>query len=125
MLQLMGTKLTGVSKTSATHTAAVWLNVTVLHHVPLQVAGLSESLVAHLALVWPHALVGEQVCVQVAQLLEQLPTQVASMRLDAVVSQDVRDQVILGGVGLLTHTTLPPFLVSTHIYIITVIHMDV
>lgn len=96
-----------------------------LHHVSLQVAGLSEGLVAHLALVGPHALVGEQVCVQVAQLLKQLPTQVASMWLDAVVPQDVRDQVVLGGVGLLTHTALPSLLVSTHVNIIAVIHVDV
>lgn len=103
----------------------VWLHITMLHHVSLQVAGLSESFVAHLALVGPHAPVSEQVCVQVAQLLEQLPTQVASMRFDAIVSQDVRDQVVLGSVGLLAHTTLPSFLVSSHIYIVTVIHMDV
>lgn len=44
----------------------VWLHVTVLHHMPLQVAGLGEGLVAHLALVRPHALVSEQVCVEVA-----------------------------------------------------------
>ncbi len=111
-------------KKHATH-VPVWLHITVLHHVSLQVAGLSEGLVAHLALVWPHALVGEQVCVQVAQLLEQLPTQVASMWLDAVVPQDVCDQVVLGGVGLLTHTTLPSLLISTHVYIITVINMDI
>lgn len=80
---------------------------------------------AHLALVGPHALVGEQVCVQVAQLLEQLPAQVASVGLDAVVSQDVRDQVVFGGVGLLTHATLPSLLVSSHIYVITFIHVDV
>lgn len=121
----MGSKLTGVSKASATHTATVWLHITVLHHVPLQVAGLCEGLVAHLALVGPHALVSEQVCVQVAQLLEQLPTQVASMWLDAIVPQDVCDQVVLGGVGLLTHTTLPSLLVSTHVYVITVIHVDI
>lgn len=103
----------------------VWLHVTVLHHVSLQVAGLSESLVANLALVGSHAPVGEQVCVQVAQLLEQLPAQVASMWLDAVVPQDMRDQVVLGSVGLLTHTTLPSLLVSSHVDIITVIYMDV
>ena len=96
-----------------------------LHHVSLQVAGLSEGLVAHCALVGPHALVGEQVSVQVAQLLEKLPTQVTPMRLDAVVPKDVRDQVVLGGVGLLAHTALPSLLISSHIHIITVIHVDV
>lgn len=125
MFQLMGAKLTRVRKTSAAHIAAVRLDVTVLHHVSLQVAGLSEGLVAHLALVGPHALVGKQVCVQVTQLLKKFPTQVTSMRLDAVVPQDMCNQVVLGGVGLFTHTTLPSLLVSTHIYIITIVHMDV
>lgn len=151
VLQLVSAKLTGVGETSTAHTAAggadtvgqgsalnrgtvgnkhlllhlpVWLHVAVLHHVSLQVAGLSEGLVAHLALVGPHALVGEQVCVQVAQLLKQLPTQVASVRLDAVVPEDVRHQVVLGGVGLLTHATLPPLLASAYFYVITVVHVD-
>lgn len=153
MLQFMGTELTGVSETSATHSAAkrgekkhakelmenlaqegksmgaegspVRLHITVLHHMPLQVAGLSERFVAHLALVGPHSLVGEQVCVQMAQLLEQLPAQVAAVRLDAVVAQDVGDQIVLGGVGLLAHAALPPLLVPSHVYVITVVHMDI
>lgn len=95
-----------------------------LHHVSLQVAGLGEGLVAHLALVRTHALVGEQVRVQVAQLLKQLSTKVASMWLNAVVPQDVCDQVVLGGVGLLTHTALPPLLVSSHIDIVAVVNVD-
>lgn len=96
-----------------------------LHHVSLQVAGLGEGLVAHLALVGPHALVGEQVRVQVAQLLEQLPTQVAPMWLYAIVAQYVRDQVVLGGVRLLTHATLPSLLVTTNIHIVAVVYMDI
>lgn len=94
-----------------------------LHHVPLQVAGLGEGLVAHLTFVGPHALVCEQVCVQVAQLLEQLPTQVAAMRLNAVVPQNVCDQVVFGGVGFFTHATLPPLLVASHVYVVTVVHV--
>lgn len=125
MLQLMSAELTWVSEASATHAAAVWLHVTVLHHVSLQVAGLGEGLVAHLALVRTHALVGEQVCVQVAQLLKQLSTQVAPMWLDAAVPQDMRDQVVLGGVGLLAHATLPSLLVTSHIHVVAVINMDV
>lgn len=103
----------------------VRLHITVLHHMPLQVAGLSECFVAHLALVGPHALVGEQVRVQVAKLLEQLPAQVAAVRLDAVVAQDVGDQIVLGGIGLLAHAALPPLLVPSHVYVITVVHVDV
>lgn len=95
-----------------------------LHHVSLQVAGLGESLVAHLALVGSHAPVGKQVCVQVAQLLEQLPAQIASMWLDTIVPQDMCDQVVLGSVGFLTHTTLPSLLISSHVHIVTVIYMD-
>lgn len=96
-----------------------------LHHVSLQVAGLGEGLVAHLTLVRTHALVSKQVRVQVAQLLKQLSTQVASVWLDAAVPQDVRDQVVLGGVGLLTHTTLPSLLVASYVHIVAVINMDV
>lgn len=59
MLQLVGSKLAGISETSTAHTAAVWLHITVLHHVSLQVAGLGEGLVAHLALVGSHSLVCE------------------------------------------------------------------
>lgn len=95
-----------------------------LHHVSLQVTGLSESFVTHLAFVGPHTLVGEQVCVQVTQLLEQLTTQVTPVRLDAVVPQDVRDQVVLGGVGLFAHATLPPLLVSSHVHVIALVHVD-
>lgn len=47
------------------------------------------------------------------------------MWFDAVVSQDVCDQVVFGGVGLLTHATLPPLLVSPHVDVVTVVHMDV
>lgn len=151
MLQLVGPKLTRVGEPSAAHTAAagarealeantqtvlnnrqvtglwrlpVGLHVAVLHHVSLQVTGLSEGFVANLAFVGPHALVGEQVCVQVTQLLEQLPTQVTPVRLDAVVPQDVRDQVIFGGVRLFAHATLPPLLVSAHVHVVAVIHVD-
>lgn len=95
-----------------------------LHHVPLQVARLSESFVAHLAFVGPHAPVGEQMCVQVTQLLEQLPAQVTPVRLDAVVPQDVRDQVVLRGVRLFAHAALPPLLVSSHIHVVAVVHVD-
>lgn len=121
----MGTKLTGISETSTTHTAAVRFDVTVLHHVPLQVAGLGEGFVAHLTFVWTHALVGEQVCVQVTQLLKQLPTQMASMWFNAIMPQNVCDQVVLGGVRLLTHTTLPAFLVTTHVHVVALVHMDI
>lgn len=103
----------------------VGLYVTVLHHVPLEVAGLGEGLVTHLALVGPHALVCEQMRVQVAQLLKQLPTEVAPMRLDSVVAQDVSDQVVLGGVRLVTHATLPSLLVPADIHIVAVIHVNV
>lgn len=95
-----------------------------LHHVSLQVTGLSEGFVAYLAFVGPHALVGEKVCVQVTQLLEQLPAQVTPVRLDAVVPQDVCDQVVLGGVRLFAHPTLPPLLVSSHVHVIAVVHVD-
>lgn len=74
MLKLMGLKLTGVGEASSTHTATVWLDIAVLHHVSLQVTRLCECLVAHLALVGTGTLVGEHVCVQVAQLLEKFPT---------------------------------------------------
>lgn len=125
MLQLVRTKLTGIRKPSTTNAAAVRLDVTVLHHVSLQVAGLGEGLVANLTLVRPHALMCEQVCVQVAQLLEQLPTQVAAMWLDAIVAQDVCDKVVLGGVGLLTHPTLPALLVASDIHVVAVVHVNV
>ena len=91
----------------------------------LQVAGLGEGLVAHLALVGPHAPVGEQVRVQVTQLLEKLPTEVAPVRLNAVVAQNVRDQVVLRGVGLVAHTTLPPLLITSDIDVIAVVYVDV
>lgn len=102
----------------------VGLHVAVLHHVSLQVAGLSEGLVANLALVGSHALVCEQVCVQVTQLLEEFPAQVTPVRLDAVVAQDVRDQVVFGGVGLFAHAALPPLLVSSHVHVVAVVHVD-
>lgn len=117
--------VSSASKEVSTKHVPVRFHVTVLHHVSLQVAGLSEGLVAHLALVGPHALVGEQVCVQMAELLKQLPTQVASMWLYAIVAQYVCDQVVLGGVGLLTHATLPSFLVTTNVHIVAVVYMDV
>lgn len=96
-----------------------------LHHVSLQVAGLGKGLVTHLALVGPHALVCEQVCVQVAQLLEQLPTEVTPMWFDAVVAQDVCDQVILRGVGLLTHPALPSLLVPADVHAVAVVYVNV
>lgn len=95
-----------------------------LHHVSLQVAGLSEGFVAHLTLVGPHALMCEQVCVQVAQLLEQLSTEMTPVRLDAIVTQDVRDQVVLGGVRLLAHPALPPLLIPADVHVVAVIHVD-
>lgn len=102
----------------------VGLHIAVLHHVSLQVTGLSEGFVANLAFVGPHALVGEQVCVQVTQLLEQFPTQVTPVRLDAVVPQDVRDQIIFGCVRLFAHATLPSLLVSAHVHVVAVVHVD-
>lgn len=95
-----------------------------LHHVSLQVTRLSESFVAHLAFVGPHAPVGEQMCVQVTQLLEQLPAQVTPVWLDAVVPQDVRDQVVLRGVRFFAHAALPPLLVSSHVHVVAVVHVD-
>lgn len=47
------------------------------------------------------------------------------MGLDAVVAQDVRDQVVLGGVGLVTHATLPSLLVTSDINVIAVVDVDV
>lgn len=96
-----------------------------LHHVPLQVTGLGKGLVANLTLVRSHALVGEQMCVQVTQLLEQFPTQVTAMGFDSIVAQNVCDQVVLGGVGLVAHAALPPLLVASDVHIVTVIHVDV
>lgn len=124
MLQLMSSQFTGISKASSTHTATVWLDVTMLHHVPLQVTGLGEGLVAHLALVRPHAPVRKQVCVQMAQLLEQLPAQMTPMRFDPVVAQDMRHQVVLRGVGLLAHTALPSLLLTSHVHVVAFVHID-
>lgn len=47
------------------------------------------------------------------------------MWLDAVVTQDVCDQVILGCVGLLTHSTLPSLLVSANVHIVAVIYVNI
>lgn len=125
MLRLVRFQLAGVGKTPATDPAVVRLDITVLHHVSLKVAGLSESLVTDLALMWPSALVCQHMCVQVAQLLEKLATSGASMWLNAAVPQDMGDQVVLGRVGLLTHGTLPAFLFTPHINIVTVIYLKV
>lgn len=125
MLKLMGLKLTRVGEASSTHTATVWLDITVLHHVSLQVTCLSECLVAHLALMGTGTLVGEHVCVQVAQLLEKLPTEATAMWLDATMAQDVRDKVVLRSVGLLTHAALPALLFTSYIHIVAVIYVDV
>lgn len=95
-----------------------------LHHVSLQVAGLGKGFVAHLTLVGPHALMCEQVCVQVAQLLEQLSTEMTPMWLDAIVTQDMCNQVVLRGVRLLAHPTLPPLLIPTDVHVVAVIHVD-
>lgn len=61
MLYFVSTEFTGVGKTTTTKTTTVGLNVSVLQHVPLQVAGLGEALLTHRALVWPCALVCQQV----------------------------------------------------------------
>lgn len=47
------------------------------------------------------------------------------MWLDAVVAQDVRNEVILGGVGLFTHPALPTLLVPTNIHIVAVVHVNI
>lgn len=87
-------------------------------------AGLCEGLVAHMALVGPHTLMCEQMCMQVAQLFKQLPTQVATMWLYAVVAQDVRDQIVFGGVRLLAHAALPSLFVLADVYTVAVIYMN-
>ncbi|KAG9353681.1 hypothetical protein JZ751_011803 [Albula glossodonta] len=124
VLELVGPQLAGVGEAPPTDPAAVGLNVTVLHHVAFEVAGLGEGLVAHLALVRAGTLVRQHVRVQVAQLLEELAALAAAVGLDPAVAQNVGDQVVLGSVGLLAHAALPALLLSAHVHIVAVIHMD-
>lgn len=125
MLGLMGFQLARVSKAPATNAAIIRLHVTVLHHVPLEVAGLSEGFVANVTFVRPGALMGQHVSMEVAQLLEGLPALRTSVRLDATVSQNMRHEVVFGRVRLLTYAALPTFLTAAHINVIAVIDLNV
>lgn len=62
---------------------------------------------------------------EVTGLLEKLSAMWTGMRFDAVVAQDVCDQVILRGVGFITHATLPAFQTVSHIYAVRFINLDV
>lgn len=95
VLGLVCAQLAGVGKPTSTEAAAVWLDVTMLQHMALEVAGLCEGLLAHSTLMWPCALVRKQMCLQVAWLLEQFSTVQALMWLDPTVTQDVCNQIVL------------------------------
>lgn len=125
VLHLMRSQLAGIGKAAAAEAAAVGFDVGVLEHVSLQVAGLGEALLADGALVGPRALMGQQVGLKMAGLLEELPTMWTGMRFDAVVAQDVRDQVVLGGVRFITHAALPALQTVPHIYAVRLIDLDV
>lgn len=47
------------------------------------------------------------------------------MWLDAIVAQDVRDQIILGGVRLLTHAALPSLQALANVHAVRLIDLDV
>lgn len=53
---------------------------------------------------------------KMAGLLEKLSTMQTLMWFDAIVTKDVRNQVVLRSVGLLTHAALPAFQAFTHIH---------
>lgn len=125
VLHLMRSQLAGVGEASAAEAAAVGFDVSVLEHVSLQVAGLGEALLANSALVGSSALVGQQVGLEVTGLLEELATVWTCMWLDAIVAQDVRNQVVLGGVGFIAHPALPALQTISHIYAVRFIDLDV
>lgn len=58
-------------------------------------------------------------------LLEELPAVWAGMWLDAVVAQDVRDQVVLGRVGFITHAALPALQTVPHVDTVRLVNLDV
>lgn len=125
VLHLVRSQLAGIGEAAAAEAAAVGFDVGVLEHVALQVAGLGEALLADGALVGPRTLVGQQVGLKMAGLLEELPTMWTGMRFDAVVAQDVRDQVVLGGVRFVTHAALPALQTVSDIYTVRLVDLDV
>lgn len=125
VLHFMRPQLAGIGKPSATEAAAVGLDVSVLEHVTLQVTGLCKALLAHSAFVWPRALVGQQMCLKVAGLFEELPTVGTCMWFNAIMSQDVCDQIVFGGVGLVTHAALPAFEAISHIHTVGLVNLNI
>lgn len=125
VFHFMRPQLAGIGKTPAAEAAAVGLDVSVLEHVTLQVTGLGKTLLAHGAFVWPRALVGQQMCLEVAGLLEEFPTVRAGVWFDAIVSQNVCDKVVLGGVGFVTHATLPAFEAIANIHTVRLVNLNI
>lgn len=125
VLYLVRSQLAGIGEASAAEAAAVGFDVGVLQHVSLQVAGLREALLANGALVGPRTLVGQQVGLEVAGLLEKLAAVRTRVRFDAVVAQDVRDQVVLGGVGFVTHAALPALQAVSYVHAVRFVDLDV
>lgn len=58
-------------------------------------------------------------------LLEKLPAMWAGMWFDAIVTQDVCDQVVLGGVGFFTHAAFPALQTIPHVYAVGFVYLDV
>lgn len=60
-----------------------------------------------------------------AGLLEEFAAMWTGMWFDAIVAQDVRDQIVLGGVRLLTHAALPSLQALTNVHTVRLIDLDV
>lgn len=64
-------------------------------------------------------------CLKVAGLLEELSTVGTSMWFDAIVAKDMCDQVVLRGVGFVTHAALPALEAIANIYTVGLINLNV
>ncbi len=60
-----------------------------------------------------------------AGLLEEFAAVWTRVWLDAIVAQDVRDQIVLGSVGLFAHAALPALQALTDVHAVRLIDLDV
>lgn len=60
-----------------------------------------------------------------AGLLEEFAAVWTCVWLDAIVAQDVRDQIVLGGVRLLTHAALPALQTLANVHAVGLVDLDV